>query len=348
VPRAFATVVVTVEETSGVAVHFSDRRPLLFVSVLEWVVTLGVMAAVLLFDIVIMARRSGKPTMRNCAIALSAYVGLAVCFGLWTWYFHGQRFALQFFAGWFTEYSLSIDNLFVFVIVMTSFKVPEVYQRQALFVGIVIALIFRGIFIALGAAAIQRFSWVFYLFGAFLVYTAIRLARGAGHDTNVENAAVGFARRHLNATDTWHGLKLYVKEGSRRSMTPMFLVILALGVADVIFALDSIPAIFGLTREAYLVLAANVFALMGLRQLYFLLADLLQRLVYLSKGLGVILLFIGIKLILQALRDNDLPFINGGKHVDVPEIPTLFTLAFIVVTLAITAAASLYSTRDGS
>jgi tellurite resistance protein TerC len=346
VPRAFATVAATVEETSGVAVHFSDRRPLLFVSALEWIVTLVVTAAVLLFDIVVMARRSGTPTMRNCAIALSAYVGLAVCFGLWTWYLHGQAFALQFFAGWLTEYSLSIDNLFVFVVIMTSFQVPEIYQRQALFVGIVIALIFRGIFIALGAAAIQRFSWVFYLFGAFLVYTAIRLARGAKHDTNVENAAVGFARRHCNATDTWHGLRLYVKEGSRRWMTPMFLVVLALGVADLIFALDSIPAIFGLTREAYLVLAANVFALMGLRQLYFLLADLLQRLVYLSKGLGVVLLFIGIKLIMQALRDNDLPFINGGKPVDVPEVPTVFTLALIVVTFGITAAASLYSTRD--
>jgi tellurite resistance protein TerC len=320
----------------------------LFVSALEWSITLAATVAVLLFDLVVMARRSGKPTMRNCAIALSAYVGLAVCFGLWTWYFHGQRFALQFFAGWLTEYSLSIDNLFVFVIIMTSFKVPEIYQRQALLVGIVIALIFRGIFIALGAAAIQRFSWVFYLFGAFLVYTAIRLARGAKHDTNVENAAVGFARRHLNATDSWHGLRLFVKEGSQLSMTPMFLVVVALGVADVIFALDSIPAIFGLTREAYLVLAANVFALMGLRQLYFLLADLLQRLVYLSKGLGVILLFIGIKLILQALRENDLSFINGGKPVDVPEVPTLFTLAFIVATLVVTAAASLYVTRDSA
>jgi tellurite resistance protein TerC len=328
--------------------RISDRRPLLSVSLLEWVVTLAATVVVLLLDVAVMARRPGEPTMRSCAIALSAYVGLAVGFGLWTWYFHGQRFALEFFAGWLTEYSLSIDNLFVFVIIMTSFKVPKAYERQALFVGIVIALIFRGIFIALGAAAIQRFSWVFYLFGAFLVFTAIRLARGAGHDANVENAAVGFARRHLNATDTWHGLRLFVKEGSRWSMTPMLLVILALGVADVIFALDSIPAIFGITREAYLVLAANVFALMGLRQLYFLLANLLQRLVYLSKGLGVVLLFIGIKLILQALRDNDLPFINGGKHVDVPEVPTLFTLAFIVVTLAITAAASLYSTRDGT
>jgi tellurite resistance protein TerC len=177
------------------------------------------------------------------------------------------------------------------------------------------------------------------------VYTAIRLARGTEHDTSAENAAVRFARNHLNATDSWHGVKLCVKEGARWSMTPMFLVVVALGVADLIFALDSIPAIFGLTREAYLVFAANVFALMGMRQLYFMLANLLQRLVYLSKGLGVILLFIGIKLMLQALRENDLPFINGGKHVDVPEIPTLLTLAVIVVTLAIATAASLYATR---
>lgn len=317
----------------------------MFVSVLEWVAILGATTAVLLFDAGVMARRSGEPTMRRCAIALAGYVGLAVCFGIWTWHFHGPQFGVEFFAGWLTEYSLSIDNLFVFVIIMTSFNVPKVYERQALFVGIVIALIFRGIFIALGAAAIQRFSWVFYLFGAFLVYAAIRLARGARHDANVENAAVGFARRHLNATDSWHGLRLFVKDGSRWSMTPMLLVILALGVADVVFALDSIPAIFGITREAYLVMAANVFALMGLRQLYFLLANLLQRLIYLDKGLGVVLLFIGIKLVLQALRENDLPFVNGGKGVDVPEVSTVLTLAVIVVTLAITAAASLYKTR---
>lgn len=317
----------------------------MFVSVLEWIVTLSATTVVLLFDVAVMARRSAEPTMRRCAIALSGYIALAVCFGIWTWHTHGQQFALEFFAGWLTEYSLSIDNLFIFVIIMTSFNVPKVYQRQALFVGILIALIFRGIFIAIGAAAIQRFSWVFYVFGAFLVYTAIRLARGTDHGVNTENAAVRFARNHLNATETWHGLKLYVKDGSRLSMTPMFLVIVALGAADLIFALDSIPAIFGLTREAYLVFAANVFALMGLRQLYFMLANLLQRLVYLSKGLGVVLMFIGIKLVLQALRENDLPFINGGEHVNVPEIPTLLSLAVIVVTLAITTAASLYATR---
>jgi tellurite resistance protein TerC len=339
-----AIAVAMAEETSG---FFGDRRLALHASVLEWIVTLGVTTAVLLFDLVVMARRSGEPTMRRCAIALSAYVGLAVCFGIWTWYFHGQLCALQFLAGWITEYSLSIDNLFIFVIIMASFNVPKVYQREALFVGIVIALIFRGIFIALGAAAIERFSWVFYLFGAFLIFTAVRLARGAEHDPKVENGAVRFARRHLHATDNWHGVKLYVKDGSQRLMTPMFLVMLALGAADLVFALDSIPAIFGLTRQPYLVFAANVFALMGLRQLYFLLAGLLQRLVYLSVGLGVILFFIGIKLVLHALRINNLPFINGGRHVDVPEIPTLLSLAVIVVTLAVAAAASLYATRVG-
>jgi TerC family integral membrane protein len=319
----------------------------LHVSVLEWIVTFVATTAVLLFDLAVMARRSGEPTMRRCAVALAMYVGLAVCFGIWTWHWHGQQFALEFFAGWLTEYSLSVDNLFIFVIIMASFNVPKIYQRQALFVGIVTALVFRGIFIALGAAAIQRFSWVFYLFGAFLVYTAIRLARGVEHQADMENAAVRFARNHLNGTDRWDGLKLFIKVGSERLMTPMFLVILALGAADLIFALDSIPAIYGLTREPYLVFAANVFALMGLRQLYFLLGGLLKRLVYLSKGLAVILLFIGMKLMLHALRENNVPFINGGEHVAVPEVPTLLSLAIIVVTLIVTAAASLYMTRTG-
>jgi tellurite resistance protein TerC len=315
------------------------------VSLLEWFVTLGVTTAVLLFDVLVMARRSGEPTMGRSAFGLSVYIGLAACFGIWTWFFHGRQFAIQFFAGWLTEYSLSVDNLFIFVILMASFGVPRVYQREALFIGIVIALVFRGVFIALGAAAIQRFTWVFYIFGAFLVYTAVRLARGATHDAHSENALVRFARNHLSVTDSWHGRKLVVKEGSRRSITPMALVVLALGATDLIFALDSIPAIYGLTSEPYLVLAANVFALMGLRQLYFIVEGLLQRLVYLSKGLAVILVFIGVKLILHALRSNDLPFINGGKHIDVPEIPTLVSLAVIAATLVVAAVASFVATR---
>jgi tellurite resistance protein TerC len=253
---------------------------------------------------------------------------------------------VEFFAGWLTEYSLSVDNLFIFLIIMASFNVPKKYQQQALLVGIILALIFRGIFIAVGAAAINEFSWVFYVFGAFLVYTAFNLARNTDHDDDAENFVVRFARRHLSLTDKWgDGLKLWIKENGKRLMTPMFLVIVALGTTDLLFALDSIPAIYGLTQEPYLVFTANVFALMGLRQLYFLLGDLLRRLVYLSQGLAFILAFIGVKLVLHALHENELPFINGGEHVPVPEIPTLASLGVIVVTLIITTVASLYKTR---
>jgi tellurite resistance protein TerC len=315
------------------------------VHLLEWIFTLVITVAVLMSDVAVMARGSGEPSMRRSALGLSAYIGLAICFGIWTWFFHGQQYGIQFFAGWLTEYSLSVDNLFIFVIIMAGFGVPRVYQREALFIGIVIALVFRGVFIALGAAAIQRFTWVFYIFGAFLVYTAARLARGATHDGETENALVRFARKRMSVTDDWHGRKLVVNDAGRRSITPMTLVVIALGATDLVFALDSIPAIYGLTSEPYLVLAANVFALMGLRQLYFIVEGLLQRLVYLSKGLAVILVFIGVKLILHALRENDLPFLNGGKHLEVPEIPTLLSLGVIAVTLAVAAVASIVATR---
>jgi tellurite resistance protein TerC len=278
------------------------------VSSLEWAITLGVTVAILLFDVVVIGRRPHEPTKRETAIYLTIYIGLAVAFGLWVWFFHGSQFGVEFFAGWLTEYSLSVDNLFIFLIIMASFNVPKKYQQQALLVGIILALIFRGIFIALGAVAIQQFSWIFYVFGAFLVYTAYNLVRDTDHDDDAEN-------------------------------------IVALGTTDLLFALDSIPAIYGLTREPYLVFTANVFALMGLRQLYFLLGDMLKRLVYLSQGLAFILAFIGVKLVLHALHENELPFINGGEHVPVPEIPTLLSLGVIIVTLVITTVASLYKTR---
>jgi tellurite resistance protein TerC len=315
------------------------------VSPLEWLITIGVTVAVLLFDIIVIARRPHEPTMRECGIYLSFYVGLALAFGLWVWNFHGSQFGLEFYAGWLTEYSLSVDNLFIFIIIMASFKVPKLYQQQALLVGIVLALIFRGIFIALGAVAINQFSWIFYVFGAFLVYTAIRLVRDNDHDDDAENTVVRLARKYFSTTDTWDGLKLYVKENNRRLMTPMFLVIVSLGTTDLLFALDSIPAIYGLTREPYIVFTANLFALMGLRQLYFLLGDLLNRLVYLSQGLAFILFFIGVKLVLHALHENELPFINGGEGIRVPEIPTLLSLAVIVLTLFLTMVASLIKTR---
>jgi len=316
-----------------------------FVSQLEWIVTLGVTIAVLLFDVVYIARRPHEPSMRECALYLVVYIGLAVAFGLWVWSYHGGQYGLEFFAGWLTEYSLSVDNLFIFLIIMASFKVPKIYQQQALLVGIILALVFRGIFIALGAVVINQFSWVFYLFGLFLLYTAVNLARNTEHDDDAENFVVRFAGRHLSLSDRWHGLRLWVKDNGRRLMTPMFMVIVALGTTDLVFALDSIPAIYGLTQQPYLVFAANVFALMGLRQLYFLLGDLLRRLVYLSQGLAFILAFIGVKLFLHAMHQNELPFINNGEHFNVPEIPTLLSLGVIVVTLTITTVASLYRTR---
>ncbi|MGV0815432.1 TerC family protein [Mycolicibacterium boenickei] len=315
------------------------------VTQLEWIVTLAVTIAVLLFDVVVIGRRPHEPTNRETATYLSIYIGMAVLFGVWVWFFHGSQFGLEFFAGWLTEYSLSVDNLFIFLIIMASFKVPRIYQQQALLVGIILALIFRGIFIALGAVAINQFSWVFYIFGAFLVYTAINLVRDTDHDDDADNGVVRFARKHLRTTDKWDGLRLWIHENGQRLMTPMFLVIVALGTTDLLFALDSIPAIYGLTQEPYLVFTANVFALMGLRQLYFLLGDLLKRLVYLSQGLAFILAFIGVKLVLHALHENELPFINGGEPVHVPEIPTLASLGVIIVTLLVTTVASLYKTR---
>ncbi|MGI9163407.1 MAG: TerC family protein [Mycobacterium sp.] len=315
------------------------------VSVIEWAVTLAVTLAVLLADLLILGRRPHAPSRRECAAWLGFYVALAIGFGVWVWHAHGSQFGVEFYAGWLTEYSLSVDNLFIFIIIMSSFKVPKENQQEALFVGIVLALIFRGIFIALGAVAIEEFSWIFYVFGAFLVVTGIRLARDTEHSDDGDNAVVRFARTYLNTTDRWDGLKLYVKQDSKRLMTPMFLVIVALGTTDLLFAVDSIPAIYGLTKEPYLVFTANVFALMGLRQLYFLLGDLLSRLVYLSQGLAFILFFIGVKLLLHALHENEVPFVNGGESVHVPEIPTLLSLAVIVLTLLVTMVASLIKTR---
>jgi len=313
---------------------------------MEWGITLAAAVAVLLIDLVISVRRPHEPTTRECVTALAIYIGLALAFGVWVWNFHGSQYGLEFYAGWLTEYSLSVDNLFIFLIIMSSFKVPKRYQQQALLVGIVLALVFRGVFIALGAVAIQRFSWMFYLFGAFLVVTAVKLVRDTEHADDADNAVVRFAKTHLKTTDDWTGgLRLYVKSGGERLMTPMFLVVVALGTTDLLFALDSIPAIYGLTQEPHLVFTANVFALMGLRQLYFLLGDLLNRLVYLSQGLAVVLFFIGVKLLLHALHKNELPFINGGEGLPVPEIPTLLSLAVIVLTLFLTMVASLIKTR---
>ncbi len=321
------------------------------VNALTWWLTIGLTSAVLLFDVIVIGRRPHEPSKREVSIALAVYAGLAVLFGIGVWIFAGGRYGGEFFAGWLTEYSLSVDNLFIFLILMTKFAVPARLQQSALMVGIVLALVMRGIFIALGAAAINEFSWVFYLFGLFLIWTAVKLARegdSEDHETE-ENRLVIWVRGHIPSTKEWHGTRLVVREGGRRLITPMFIVIVALGTTDLLFALDSIPAIYGLTKEPFLVLTANIFALMGLRQLYFLIGGLLQRLVYLSYGLAFLLAFIGVKLVLHALHENELPFLNGGHHVSwAPDIPIWLSLLVIVGTLAITTVASLWKDRSSA
>jgi tellurite resistance protein TerC len=317
------------------------------VPTLLWIVTVVGTTAFLLLDVFVIARRPHEPSHREAALHLVGYVGAAVVFGVGVWVFAGHDYGLQYFAGWLTEYSLSVDNLFIFLIIMSNFAVPRQYQQTALIIGIVMALVMRGIFIAVGAAAINRFSWIFYLFGAFLIWTAVKLAREgtSGEEDYHENRLVVWAERRLPATKEYHGVKLITRVGGRRLITPMMIVILALGTTDLLFALDSIPAIYGLTSEPYLVFTANVFALMGLRQLYFLIGGLLQRLVYLGLGLAVLLAFIGVKLLLHALHENELPFINGGEHVPVPEISTWLSLGVILTILSVTTALSLAKSR---
>ncbi len=315
------------------------------VTPLAWGLTLAILLAVLIVDVFIIGRRPHEPSTAECARAIGLFVGAALLFGAGVWYFRGAQYGGEFLAGWLTEYSLSVDNLFIFLIIMEKLKVPRHLQQFALLVGIILALVFRGIFIALGAALIASFAWVFFLFGLFLLWTAYGLVKDyLQHDQEDEatdNVAIRFVKRRFPFTDDYHSTKLAVLVDGKKFMTPMFLVIVALGSTDLLFALDSIPAIYGLTQEPYLVFAANVFALMGLRQLYFLLGNMLKRLVYLSLGLSFILAFIGVKLFLHAAHhygiDNRLGF-SG-------EVPIWLSLLVILGTLIITTVASLLKSR---
>jgi tellurite resistance protein TerC len=314
-----------------------------------WWTTISLTSILLAVDVFIIGRRPHEPSMREVTRDLIFYVSAAVLFGLGVFYFSGAQYGTEFFAGWLTEYSLSIDNLFIFIIILNKFAVPRQLQQSALLVGIVLALVMRGIFIAVGAAAINQFSWVFYLFGAFLILTAVKLAKEGPEDEDEyeESRLVLWIEKRFPATKEFHGTKLFIKEHGKRMITPMFIVIVTLGTTDLLFALDSIPAIYGLTNEPYLVLTANLFALMGLRQLYFLIGGLLERLVYLSYGLAFLLGFIGVKLVLHALHENELPFINDGEHVSwAPDIPIWASLLVIVGTLVVTTLASLYAGRS--
>lgn len=317
------------------------------VSMLTWIVTVVVTVAILAVDVFVLGRRPHEPSRRELVLSLSGYILLAVIFGIGVAMVWGGRHSGEFFAGWLTEYSLSVDNLFVFLILMARFEVPRQLQQSALLIGIVVALVFRGIFIGVGAAAINAFSWVFYLFGAFLVYTAVSLLKNhEEHQADEPSRLVTWLRSKLPMTEEWHGSHFLARVDGRRLATPMLFVAVALGTTDLLFALDSIPAIYGLTNQAYLVFAANVFALMGLRQLYFLLGGMLERLHYLSYGLSFLLAFIGAKLVLHALHENSLPFINGGHPVHgAPDVSTALSLAVIVGTMTITVAASLLRER---
>lgn len=313
---------------------------------LIWIITIAITIAFFIFEFFAHVRTPHEPTIGESARWSAFYIGLAVLFGVGIGLVSGWGFGGEYFAGYLTEKALSIDNLFVFLIVMTGFAVPKRFQQKVLMIGIIIALIMRGGFIAIGAALIQNYSWVFYIFGALLLVLAYRQAFSSHASDPAHGRVVKFARRILPITDGYHGDRLSVKIDGKRFFTPMLLTIVAIGFIDLIFAVDSIPAIYGLTNEAYIVFTANAFALMGLRQLYFLIGGLLERLIYLAQGLAVILGFIGVKLVLHALHVNELPFVNGGRSVDwAPEIPIWFSLLFIGVTIAVATVLSLRKTR---
>lgn len=316
-----------------------------------WIVSFAVVIGLVLFDFYSHVKTPHEPTLKEAGIWSAVYIILALLFGVGVWIVWDAQHGIEYFTGYLTEKALSVDNLFVFLIIMSGFAVPRIYQQKVLLVGVVIALVFRTIFILLGAALINNFSWVFYLFGAYLIYTGYNLTKHDSEAEQGENAFIRFVRRIFPVTENYVEDKLVVKISGRTFITPMMLVMIAIGSTDLLFALDSIPAIYGITSEPYLVFATNAWALLGLRQLYFLLGGLLDRLIYLSYGLAFILVWIGFKLVVHALHHNELPFINGGHHVTViPEIPTLLSLGVILGTVAIATIASLRATskRDSA
>jgi tellurite resistance protein TerC len=316
------------------------------VSPLAWILTIVFVVGLLVFDFVFHVRKAHTPTLAEAARWSAVYVSIALLFGVGVLALGGAEAGGEYFAGYITEKALSVDNLFVFLIIMTSFKVPRADQQKVLLFGIVFSLIARTGFIFLGAALINSFAWVFYLFGLILLITAGNLIKPEGEDSHgADNVMIRTARRLFNTSEHYDGDKLFTLEDGKRVMTPMLLVMTAIGGTDILFALDSIPAIFGLTQNVFIVFTATAFSLLGLRQLYFLIDGLLDRLIYLTYGLAAILAFIGVKLVLHALHENNVPFINGGEHVDVFEISTGLSLTVILGVLAVTVVASLVSPK---
>ena len=309
------------------------------ISGLTWGLTIGLVVVLLAVDLILAALRPHKVGFKEATAWSLFYIAVAIAFGVWFTVTYGSTLGTEYFAGYIVEKSLSVDNLFVFVIIMATFAVPEEHQHKVLTFGIILALIMRAIFIALGATLLSLFSFMFLLFGILLIWTAIQLFRHRDEDPDVENnIMVRATRRFLPVTETYDGGKLVTRVDGRRMVTPMMAVLISIGSVDLLFALDSIPAVFGITREPFIVFAANAFALLGLRALFFLVKGLLDRLVYLSTGLSIILAFIGVKLVLH------------WAHVDInpniPEVDTYVSLGVIVVILTVVTVASLIKTRQ--
>ena len=311
-----------------------------------WGATIAGIAALLLFDFFFHVRKAHVPTLQEAAKWSALYVGIAVLFGVGVLVFGGSQAGGEYFAGYVTEKALSVDNLFVFLIIMASFRVPREDQQKVLLFGIVFALIARTGFIFLGAALINSFAWVFYLFGLILLLTAGNMLKPDGEESHsADNFIIRLAKKVFHTTEHYDGDKLFTMVDGKKAMTPMLLVMVAIGGTDILFALDSIPAIFGLTQDVFIVFTATAFSLLGLRQLYFLIDGLLDRLIYLSYGLAAILGFIGVKLMLHALHEHNVPFINDGEPVSVVEISTAVSLSVIIGVLVVTVVASLVSRK---
>ncbi|HJR39515.1 MAG TPA: TerC family protein [Nocardioidaceae bacterium] len=311
-----------------------------------WALTVLGIVGLLVFDFVFHVRKAHVPTLREAAVWSATYVGIAIVFGIGVLGFGGTTMGSEYFAGYVTEKALSVDNLFVFLIIMTSFRVPREDQQKVLLFGIVFSLFARTGFIFVGAALINSFAWVFYLFGLVLLLTAGHMLRPEGEESHTaDNVMVRLARKVFHTSEHYDGDRLFTTVDGKRAMTPMLLVMVAIAGTDILFALDSIPAIFGLTQNVFIVFTATAFSLLGLRQLFFLIDGLLDRLIYLSYGLAAILGFIGVKLILHALHENNVPFINDGAPVAVVEISTGLSLTVIIGVLVVTVLASLFSKR---
>jgi tellurite resistance protein TerC len=311
------------------------------VTLLTWAIVIGAIAALVIIDLLTVSKKPHDVMFKEASIWSIFYISVAIAFGLWVWQTAGSQYGTEYFAAYLVEKSLSVDNLFVFVIILAQFKVPSIYHQRVLMFGVILALVLRAIFIAVGAAALAAFSFTFVLFGAILIWTGVGLFKHWDEDpTPDDNFLVKLIRRRVPMSDEFDGSKAFTKIDGKRIATPMFTVLIAIASTDLLFALDSIPATFGVTQEPFLVFAANAFALLGLRALYFLLKGLLDKLIYLSLGLSIILMFIGVKLILTYLHEI---------WVQIPKIPTLTSLAVIGLILLVSTIASLIkSKRDPS